>query len=464
MKAWRKLFFMLVMLLLLLPSELVMASAQKRSSAVTPTAKVKLVSPLNNRLTKELKPALRWKLLKDATHYQLQLSPNKDFSGDKLDKMFSPLVDPAHPTIVVFTADNYGDLPWLTPNRRYYWHVRGCGSDQETDCGPWSASRFFIPKYGAADKVLLTLPLDGAEGVVLQPTFKWSRLANDELYEIMIVSSYNIRRQFAKVDSGDPGFVSFVPAAPLAGNTNFTWKVRAVGKSRWYYGPWSETFHFKTMKNPNPPAPTDKVKLIAPLNNALTNTLTPQLSWKAKADMVRYEVQISWDATFVTTETIKASIPANDNTLVYAFPPADYGNPLPYWLTENRPYYWEVRGCMDDTETMCTTWAVRRYVPRYRADQLPLLISPVGGVTVGGLQPELKWQRLPNDWKYEIWLINGTNVRRLFYVVPQNGSSEATYVPPPLAAGKTYRWKVRAVGFNNWYAGRISTTETFLTP
>jgi hypothetical protein len=459
MKTWRKVLFVAIIVLLLIPTELVLAKGDLRSNIIIPAAKVKLVTPLTNQLTKDLKPNLRWKLVADATYYQLQLSPNKDFSVDVLDKIFIPVNDTLK--TAVFTATDYGDLSWLTPNRRYYWHVRGCGSDQVADCGVWSVARFFIPKYGDNDKPLLDSPADGSVDVPLLPTFKWSRLPNDDLYEIMITSPYNIRRHFVKPDPADANFASFTPTNKLAGYTYFSWKVRAVGKSRWYYGPWSEAFHFKTVVNPNPPPKIDRIILTAPRNNVLTDTTKPELRWKAKEEMFRYQVQISWDATFASTEKIDTSIAAIDNATAYAFLASDYGDPS--WLTENRRYSWRVRGCKDDTEAFCTVWSTRSYIPRYRSDQVPVLISVIDNATAGSLQPELKWQRLPNDWKYEIWLRTNSKVQR-FWFTPTGSDSEATFIPPMLKPGVKYSWRVRVVGYKNMYYGKNSEIESFFTP
>jgi hypothetical protein len=471
MKQLHRIMFVFMLILLLTPVGAVMAN-DFLPNVTIPTAKPVLLAPRDGAIRLELKPDLQWKSVVGSTRYQVQMT-----SAVKWDPIPEELMDvsfvPADltATVVRFKAENYpaDGLDWLTPNRFYRWHVRACVGDAETDCGPWSATRKFLPRYSQTDKPGLVSPADGILVDTRTPTFEWNRLPNDKMYELKIIGPGNIRRIFVKpVEEGT--VASHTLSTPLRGNTQFTWKVRAVGKNGWYYGPWSDTYTFTTPVNPTPP-PYDphQVHLNMPRNNALLAEIKPALSWWRVKGAIRYQVQLAssrdWDP--IPTELMSVDFtPANLTKTLVNFSKENYSGSLD-WLTPNRPYYWHVRACPDNIDDNCYPWSItRRYIPRYTQENRPALIHPgdaVGGVKIGTNNPTFNWDRLPNDTHYEIVIGNSNHVWRFWQ--PVSGSDPATFTLPfLLGADKTFFWRVRPVGYHGWYIGPWSDTFYFTTP
>jgi len=220
---------------------------------------VKLIRPLNNALVKELEPTLKWGRIPSAIRYQVQLSSSNIWDPAPAELMSVNFVPPdPNAWVVVFTAADYSNpLDWLTRNRPYYWRVRACKDDVDDNCYPWSNTRRFIPRYTLEDQPVLVQPgsPDSATLIdTLTPTFVWNRLPNDTKYLFVIGNSKGIWFVWQDVSGTDPTASLTLPN-PLATETVYWWKVRALGFRGWYFGPWSEVFYFTTPAAALPIAP-----------------------------------------------------------------------------------------------------------------------------------------------------------------------------------------------------------------
>ncbi len=88
----------------------------------------------------------------------------------------------------------------------------------------------------------LTSPANGSTAGSLQPTFTWGAVAGAATYEIQVATDAG----FTNVVASATGLAtpSFTPASPLASNTPFFWRVRAVNPCA--IGAYSTVFSFST--------------------------------------------------------------------------------------------------------------------------------------------------------------------------------------------------------------------------
>ncbi len=462
MSAFKKIIIFIVLFSLLIPMGIGFASSPKDAPARAP----RLLTPRNNAVRTDLKPTLTWTKVTGATRYQLQLTSATAWDPapeELMDVSFTPANLIAR--VVRFTDSDYPEpLDWLTRNRPYRWRVRACNGDLDEDCGPWSGTRKFIPRYTAADKPELVAPISDVVTETLSPTFEWVRLPNDFKYELKIVGPGNIRRIKVKPE-GEGETVTFTPEFELRGDTHFWWQVRAIGLRNTYFGPWSAKAYFWTPVDTTPPeVDAYQVKLYRPRNNALLNEMTPELIWNRVPNTARYWLQISPVKDFSDAAQL-----IEDKNITAALGSkrikwTSYPDPSPFEFSRNRPYYWRVRSCVDAEDANCHAWSnTRRWVPRWiDPDNVPTLVDPGDPPleTVTTLTPDFTWNRLVNDLglgdgtkaRYMIELVNTRNIRWIWHEEVTGSEATATYTPTAaLANNVDFKWRVRAVGYRGWY-------------
>ena len=187
---------------------------------------------------------LEWERLEGATEYQWQLGYDADFS-----------------TVATGFEGNTGKssarLPALEKARTYYWRVRAT----QPVLSPWSAQWSFTTS--PASTIIapeLYNPKAGADGVPIEPVFRWNAVAGANSYELLVSTDASFSNLII-VKSGD----SALPATAwqsdisLDYNTTYYWKVRASTASS--HSTWSAVGIFVTSQPPPtktspPPEPT----------------------------------------------------------------------------------------------------------------------------------------------------------------------------------------------------------------
>ena len=288
--------------------------------------------------------------------------------------------------------------------------------------------------------VELIAPTNGSTLLTNHPTFDWENLPTAIGYNIQIAKNNTFTQFVSNVNLTGGTNSSYTPTTALTANTNMWWRVRAK-LTQTTYSAWSEIRSFTTA-NP-PPAPT----LTAPANTLITS-VTVLLNWNdvsmpAGTTFQKYEVQMATNSTF-TTDTTLADVAISEYTT-----PA---------LTPNTKVFWRVRAY--NTLGQYGSWSTARY---FRvAYAAPVLVSPIGGITVSGLKPLLDWDLVLGATSYTVQV----SMNNTFTTLRVNATILApntSYIPTVnLPAGTVWYWRVRANGPNGPSAW--SAFETFVTP
>lgn len=113
------------------------------TTSVTPPTAPTLVAPTDGSSGVSVDPDLKWRSVRGASSYQLQVSTNRNFA--------SPLLD-------LGLSDTSQTMAGLIPNQRYYWRVNAANS---AGTSPWSAIWGFTTLLRGSGK---------AAGLLQQPT------------------------------------------------------------------------------------------------------------------------------------------------------------------------------------------------------------------------------------------------------------------------------------------------------
>jgi Cohesin domain/Secretion system C-terminal sorting domain/Fibronectin type III domain len=138
---------------------------------------------------------------------------------------------------------------------------------------------------------VLVSPTDGASDIDINPTLSWNASSGALSYNIQLSTDPS----FATTtwDSSDVTATS-VSLSGLVESTVYHWRVNAhnaAGTSG-----WSAVWSFTTIVSA-PPVPT----LASPASGSLDVALNPTLTWNSATGAVRYNLQVSTDSMFATT-------------------------------------------------------------------------------------------------------------------------------------------------------------------
>ena len=175
-----------------------------------------------------LRPLFDWPNTYGATSYTLQISTRQTFTPLVLNMIVTP-------SAYVPTSD-------LPRNALLFWRVRANGPG-----GPsgWSRVRhFFSPNPPGLPT--LVAPAHNATVPGPQPTLDWNDVTpSATYYEVQISTDGNFTTLLGRGRGGRTNLSQYMPEAPLASNTTFFWRVRAVNEQG-QFSQWSAARSFKT--------------------------------------------------------------------------------------------------------------------------------------------------------------------------------------------------------------------------
>ena len=122
-----------------------------------------LTAPADDKTTPVKDVVLQWTKVPYATTYEVQISPNGDWTNNKIDL----------PKNGMTVATTY-EVPLSLPHDEYYWRVRGVDANGHT---AWSAERQFLHDWAVPLPILHT-PTSA------DPTITWAPVAEASLYRI----------------------------------------------------------------------------------------------------------------------------------------------------------------------------------------------------------------------------------------------------------------------------------------
>lgn len=240
---------------------------------------VALKAPADSTKNLPLAPSASWTGVTGTGTYHLQVSTNSSFNSGGL-----VLSDTA-------VVDTIWTLPSLSEGTEYYWRVR---AKNVAGYGSWSTARTFktleLPPTSVPRAPLLSAPSLFATGVVLSPTFTWTRPTGASTYQIQVSTATS----FATMITDDSSLVNTsYSGVVLNGSTDYYWRVRA--RNSFGNGPWSELGGFTTAVT-IPPIP----KLITPASFATQVNPPVNLTWETVPAASSYQVQLSLAPDFAT--------------------------------------------------------------------------------------------------------------------------------------------------------------------
>jgi hypothetical protein len=365
-----------------------------------------LISPANGALTTNYAPRLDWSDSPAADHYQLQVATDSAFT--------SLVIDRSDITLSGFTPAS-----GLSPNTRYYWHVRAYNILEQAS--PWSLVRTFRT---ALLPPVLAAPLDGETLLNKRPSLDWADVAGATGYLVQ-VSKNAAFTSLAGTYAVIPSILTL--SADLPANVLLFWRVQSKGAN----GPsaWSAVRSFHT---PNPPGiPT----LVSPANNFLTTNYSPLLDWNNSAMPAgtifdHYRLQVDDTADF--------SSPVIDQE-VAGVAHSSYTPVAP--LAANTKFYWRVSAY--NNLGQYSSWSAVRIFRTAIAP--PALVSPADGVNPGSRKPTFEWDDVTGATGYTIQISKNNTFTSLvgaYNVVASN------YTPTIVLPVGTLYWRVQARGPN----------------
>ncbi len=193
------------------------------STANPPSIPVLSAPAENTLISNTLTPTLDWNNVTLPTGvtfggYQLEVATDTAFSSDLLTRNAT-----GGPTVSIFILDTL-----LSPNTKYYWHVRSFnGSGQYSS---WSATRSFRTAVVAPT---LISPSGTLTTTDLTPTFNWDDVDGASYYSIQISTTSTFISTLVNATASSS---TFTPTANLPANTALYWRVLAQGTNgpgRW---------------------------------------------------------------------------------------------------------------------------------------------------------------------------------------------------------------------------------------
>ena len=282
-----------------------------------------LLSPANNSTGNPLSLNLVWSRPAGSTgNFGLMVATNPYFT--------TPLINDTTLTDTTYALSN------LNPYTTYYWKV----NTKFTSWGSYSNISQF-KTIGTATQVLLSTPANNAVGQPVSIMFKWFKAVDmtekktskntnvkgdrNQVTSPLVVSGYwfeyGTDSTFATILGSDTTLTDTLKA--ISGLTNglkYYWRVKAKNQIGW--GAFSSPFNFMTVLT----APV----LVTPANGSTGVSLTPTLDWNDVTNAASYQVQVSTDSLFATSQFDTTGVTVSQLTV-----PAGK-------LSQTTKYYWRV--------------------------------------------------------------------------------------------------------------------------
>ncbi len=384
--------------------------------------------------------SFRWGAVSGAKYYQLQVSPNGDWTNNLTVDL---------PTLV---STSYTP-PKPLDNGSYFWRVRSI--DSAGHFGSWSTPFSFTRQW--VDRPVLQVPAydpstpDVITGIGSDVEFRWSAVPHASEYEIQFAVDQNFSQTVSCFTNhtewtpytrtsqsavAEPGTcLMFNPNVPIwASGTTYYWRVR--GRDGSILGLWSNPGQFIR----NPPAP-----ILQNPTDLATAVDVPTLTWSEVGGAEKYRV----------TLVSKTGAP------VSGFPLTTYNTsatPLTVLSADQSPYSWSVQA-IDATGFSSVVPHPHQFsvsTPAAPTATSPTPVGPTDG-TAARIMPSLSWTPVAGAANYVVHVaMNGFELNPL-----TSTDAYPAYSPSsvPMSAGR-YTWWIEARDASNAVIS-TGTTSTF---
>ena len=266
----------------------------------------------------------------------------------------------------------------------------------------------------------LATPVNGATGVVTNPTLTWNSSAGAATYRVQISTSATFST--IVTDQSNIGSTSYTVSG-LTASTTYYWHVSASNSAG--TSAFSTAWSFTTAVPLPPPVPP---VLALPANGATGIATNPTITWNSSTGAVSYHLQVSTSSTFTTTVVDQNNIGSTS----YAAS----------GLLFSTTYYWRVSASnTSGTSAYSTTWSFTTAAPP-PPPAPPVLASPVNGATGVPSNPMLTWNTSTGATSYRVQV--STDAAFGTTVVDRSGLTAASCSVTGLAPNTRYYWHVNA--------------------
>jgi len=366
---------------------------------------------------------LRWEPVAGASTYQIQVSPNADWSNN---------------VVVDLTVKGTSYSPPVTlENASYFWRVRARDAASPANLGTWSEEGQFTRAWQDTPDPLA--PADTVGSSVETPTFTWTPIPHASHYEVQLGEDVNFSPDtfstcftnhteltyYESVVSGSPNPPGACQSADFEtepGSVSY-WRVRGVDGTGGVVSPWSEVSQF-LFRGDTSDTPT----LLGPADGATVET--PVLAWASVPGIGKYKVTLDKPGSSTNLTVTTAATTWT--------PTSEVANSLPAG-----PVTWWVQTVDSHGELgIVGEQRVFDLDPATTGATLDLL-TPSDGAD-GLRMPSMTWTPYTGAEYYEVWYsVEGSGVEH-----PLSGSSELPYsgftaAGDPLTPGD-YSWRVKA--------------------
>lgn len=375
-----------------------------------------LVGPANQTAEPIQDVVLDWEPVAGAATYELQISPDDDFSS------VIPIANSG-----IMKGTRYSPAITLA-NGAYYWRVRARDAKSPANEGGWSDTWTFERGWLADQRPTLVEPVDGDVNVS-NPSFSWTPVKHASSYLIQIGTDENFspttftqcvtnQTSFTHYvrDNKDKGVPTQTPQSPACSGFPllklgrlYYWRVQALDNPKtndMLEGLWSDTHEFVyQIPSPTPLTPADGATVS-----------TPVLSWEPVLGTGRYKVVINKASGLVASQA---------ETYATSFTPPEDLNPL------DGPFTWYVISISNHGNSSVPSFAARRsfnLVDPASPGSTPTVITPAAVAAGTPRMPSMTWEPVADAHHY-----------RVFYKVASAPENTWTAFPPEIhQAGYTY--------------------------
>ncbi|MFH1049588.1 MAG: aryl-sulfate sulfotransferase [bacterium] len=365
-----------------------------------------LIAPENNKVNIPINSAMIWSTKSPTNSFTVQVSLSENFESLVYEK--------------VVNNSKKIECDFLVNNTKYFWRVKGSGSECEAE---WSPIYSFTTEI--AQPILLK-PENKSSNQPLSGTFEWNTISGAKEYGILVSDDSTFTTFILNQSTSDSCHYSYKDLKPL---TQYFWRVYASNDLSTRI--WSETYKFKTA--------VGNVELMLPSNLSQRQPTKGVVSWSQLNSIKSYSVQISDDINFLNK--LIDTIVTDQTELNY------------FQFRNSTSYYWRVKGILKDTSTYWSeTWQFKTQIGQ------PTLSYPGNDSKDNPVRGTLEWLFLTDAKSYQVQISYNFDFNK--NVIDTNINS-TTFNYSSLEFLTNYSWRVRA--FDGQEHGDWSDVYSFST-
>ncbi|MBN1300619.1 MAG: T9SS type A sorting domain-containing protein [Melioribacteraceae bacterium] len=328
--------------------------------------------------------------------YNLQLSYDPDFADTIRN---------------VFADNNFEELTNLEPGHLHFWRVKPFNADGYP--GEWSDVFSFKTMLG---KPQLIFPSNYSSNNDTSIIFRWNKVSSAGIYDFQLALDKDFRQAILIADTST--VYNEIRISSLSNDTTYYWRV----KSRNTFGDTSNfslVFEFKTKLH--------EPVLTEPENNSINIDPDAELKWTPTFQFHSYRVQIAKDSLF--REIVSDTYEDESSIIVSA-------------LEYNSEYYWRVNSRNNFGDT--SSWSAKyKFTTKLKT---PVILSHRKTTSILTGSTEFRWNNVESAQTYNFEFAGDSSFKE---IILSRISRDTIVTVSSLESGKTYFWKVRALGRQN---------------